>query len=55
MHAEDVRMLWNVEHVPFVVLGLHVDGLVQDCCNSSALAVELLQSYAKPSMCTFVN
>ena len=28
-----------------------VDGLVQDCSNSSALAVELLQSYTKPSMC----
>ena len=22
----------------------HFDGLVQDCCNSSALAMELLQS-----------
>ena len=28
----------------------HVDGLVQDCSNSSALAMELLQSCAKPSM-----
>ena len=28
----------------------HVDGLVQDCSNSSALAVELLQSCTKPSM-----
>ena len=25
-----------------------IDGLVQDCSNSSALAMELLQSYAKP-------
>ena len=30
---------------------LHVDGLVQDCSNSSALAMELLQSSTKPSMC----
>ena len=22
----------------------HIDGLVQDCCNSSALGIELLQS-----------
>ena len=28
----------------------HVDGLVQDCSNSSANALELLQSYTKPSM-----
>ena len=28
----------------------HVDGLAQDCSDSSALAMELLQSYAKPSM-----
>ena len=27
-----------------------VDGLVQDCSNSSALAKELLQSYTKPSI-----
>ena len=25
-----------------------IDGLVQDCSNSSALAMELLQSYTKP-------
>ena len=28
----------------------NVDGLVQDCKNSSALAMELLQSCIKPSM-----
>ena len=26
----------------------YIDGLVQDCSNSSALAMELLQSCAKP-------
>ena len=26
-----------------------LDGLVQDCSNSVALAMELLQSYTKPS------
>ena len=30
---------------------LHIDSLVQDCSNSSALAMELLQSCAKPSIC----
>ena len=29
-----------------------IDGLVQDCSNSSALAMELLQSCTKPSICT---
>ena len=28
---------------------LKIDGLMEDCSNSSALAMELLQSYAKPS------
>ena len=28
----------------------YVDGLVQDCSNSSALAMELLQSCTKPSI-----
>ena len=29
---------------------MHIDGLVQDCSNSSALAMELLQSYTTPSI-----
>ena len=29
----------------------HIDDLVQDCSNSSMLAMELLQSYTKPSIC----
>ena len=29
----------------------HIDGLVQDCSNSSALAMELLQSCTKPLIC----
>ena len=29
----------------------YVDGLVQDCSNSIANALELLQSGTKPSMC----
>ena len=29
-----------------------IDGLVQDCSNSSALAMELLHSCTKPSICT---
>ena len=28
-----------------IVLDIYIDGLVQDCSNSSALAMELLQSY----------
>ena len=32
----------------------HMDGLVQDCSNSSALAMELLQSSTKPSICVNV-
>ena len=29
---------------------VHIDGLVQDCNNSIASALELLQSCTKPSM-----
>ena len=29
-------------------VALQVDGLVQDCSNSSVLAMELLQSFTKP-------
>ena len=31
-----------------------IDGLVQDCSNSSALAMELLQSCTEPPICTFL-
>ena len=31
-----------------IVADLYVDGLAQDCSNSSALTMELLQSCAKP-------
>ena len=34
---------------------LIIDGLVQYCSNSSALALELLQSCTKPSTCTFAQ
>ena len=30
---------------------VHIDGLAQDCSNSIANALELLQSCAKPSIC----
>ena len=30
---------------------VHIDGLVKDCSNSSALAMELLQSCTKSNMC----
>ena len=32
-----------------------IDGLVQDCSKSSALAMELLQSCTKPSICDYVS
>ena len=36
--------------IPWYIMGLVlIDGLVQDCCNSSALAMELQQSCTKPS------
>ena len=40
LHDFDCSQIWRC----------HIDGLVQDCSNSSALAVESLQSCAKPSI-----
>ena len=51
--------IWCINHI--VIYGMqcenqymytHIDGLVQDCSNSSALAMELLQSCTKPSIYT---
>ena len=41
-------------HVMFLVSGgfvVNIDGLVQNCSNSSALVMKLLQSCTKPSIC----
>ena len=39
-----------ISHKIFITsIECHIDGLVQDCSNSSALAMELLQSYTKLS------
>ena len=44
----------NITHIFLIIAPMifvdYIDGLVQDCSNSSALAVELLQSCAKPSI-----
>ena len=34
---------------------INIDGLVQDCSNSIANALELLQSYTKPSIYALAN
>ena len=43
----------DIQGLPNTIQGTldryQIDGLVQDCSNSSALAMELLQSYTKPS------
>ena len=38
------------EAIDIPVAMWYIDGLMQDCSNSSALAMELLQSCSKPSM-----
>ena len=35
-----------------ICINIHIDGLMQDCSNSSALAMELLQYCTKPSTST---
>ena len=39
------------ENYPWYHITQHIDGLVQDCSNSIANALESLQSYTKPSIC----
>ena len=49
---EGRKNLLYIEPVPWlVVVVFHLDGLVQDCSNSIANALELLQSCTKPSIC----
>ena len=48
-HIEKKEVLLNLSHAEFILGSIkkHIDGLVQDCSNSSALAMELLQIGAK--------
>ena len=41
-------VIFKIRHPCFY--SYHIDGLVQNCSNSSALAMELLQSCTKPSI-----
>ena len=45
------RIFWSQHQKGWNQMAAHVKGLVQDCSNSSALAMELLQACTKPSMC----
>ena len=49
-HTAPCTQCWHC-----VSLYQYIDGLVQDCSNSSALALELLQSCTKPSTCIQFN
>ena len=45
--------VWSLSWIIKLTDSSHIDGLVQDCSNSSALAMELLQSCTKPSIWTY--
>ena len=56
---QKMRMMWTIHRFCARNLGhgnygevrkAHIDGLVQDCSISSALAMEILQCYTKPSI-----
>ena len=49
-HYDVIVMKIVREMGPMSFLHAHVDGLVQDCSNSSVLAMVLLQSCTKPSI-----
>ena len=50
----NIALFFQAKHLPqnisCHIRDLHIDGLVQDCSISSALAKEILQSCTKPSI-----
>ena len=46
-----LRHQYDSQRIPRGRLNIQIDGLAQDYSNSSTLALELLQSCAKPSTC----
>ena len=50
LNVADLDLLTSLDGSQNMDVMLYVNGLVQDCRNSSALAMELLQSCTKPSI-----
>ena len=50
MHINSLHPISGKDHI-----NTGLDGLVQDCSISSALALEILQSYTQPSTCLSPN
>ena len=48
-----IRWHFYIQSMPWSFSVDKIDGLVQDCSNSSANTLELLQSCTKPLRCTF--
>ena len=46
----EVQHIHAICHIGVLANVAQIDGLAEDCSNSSALAMELLQSCAKPSI-----
>ena len=51
----ELPMIWDAMTFMWHLCNEYIDGLVQDCSNSIANALELLQSCTKPSTCTGVG
>ena len=51
----NVKVSILVQMVPIKNVTSHIGGLERDCINSSVLALELLQSCAKPSISNLDN
>ena len=45
----------HYHHINLLIKYFYTDGLVQDCSNSSAIAIELLQSCTKPSISSLIS
>ena len=49
-YVEIYRLQITRQFVPTSICSVYINGLVYDCSNSSALAMDLLQSCTKPSI-----
>ena len=47
----ELEWVWSFHEKMKAMIGAYIDGLVQDCSNSIANALELLQSCTEPSTC----
>ena len=51
LNDKSFMLIYNTLEPPYIMVQYNINGLVQDCSISNMLAIEILQTCTKPSIC----